>query len=718
MHLTLHSTFTLQVVYSRPVIALGSDFGQGDPSGGRPPFSLSCPSSSKSPPGRFRWVTTTIARWDPDQDWPSDLDCTLLLNTSLTTYDGVPLNLTVGRQRKLVTRPISFSISTVISDTMSNLTEGLWQSQQGMPDDILPEVPPDAKILLSFTSPVNLTLLASSLQLRKLNTSTAEAMQLSVSPCSSVARLPPMPLLSSSRVAGPQSGLATCAEVVVGAPGLANNTKYLLLLPAGSRYNTYSAPTRRDLNVSLGGLRPFRVPLRQDFRTNSSRFGSEVKYRRLNAWLPHGLANTTTPEQLLASMSVCEVVDVMPSNLTCTPLTIESGRLLNKATLQLTVPGLLPKRKYRVAVAANQAVRDGLGQPLQASSAEFMTMELPTYTQGPTAESKVLVFEPASFPSSWPYLVQGESYRAESWSLDIASEADAIKLLPMLGGRDRLVSETLGRPSNRVLLQGRAINSTSLNTSVGEVALPLQAGRAVHVVATCCRQLNWDGGRSVSSDVQVLLKTGIQTSWVMSQGRGLLVWVVGNGSPGSTTPAGPVAGARAWVFAGVNSWTQDQGLTAVVVAPAGDVMITPSVGYWTSRSARSDYVAAVVLDRSLARPGDQLHALLLVQPSWDDSQPGNPASGDYGSMHGVFAVPASAKPGRYSMNLLLAPSGDLPPDANGTAPPTAQGRRLASLISSSSAQTLLSGQDPLATPGADSSTEYLDAEPLLARDSL
>ncbi|KAL6763015.1 hypothetical protein V8C86DRAFT_462822 [Haematococcus lacustris] len=491
-------------------------------------------------------------------------------------------------------------------------------------------------------------------------------------------------------------------------------------------------------------------------------------------------------------MSVCEVVDVMPSNLTCTPLTIESGRLLNKATLQLTVPGLLPKRKYRVAVTANQAVRDGLGQPLQASSAEFMTMELPTYTQGPTAESKVLVFEPASFPSSWPYLVQGESYRAESWSLDIASEADAIKLLPLLGGRDRLVSETLGRPSNQVLLQGRAINSTSLNTSVGEVALPLQAGRAVHVVATCCRQLNWDGGRSVSSDVQVLLKTGIQTSWVMSQGRGLLVWVVGNGSPGSATPAGPVAGARAWVFAGVNSWTQtislvgscitgadgscsvlpspspnqDQGLTAVVVAPAGDVMITPSVGYWTSRSARSDYVAAVVLDRSLARPGDQLHvtgylqqlggqltgrqqlqdnssaaasqqqqqqltglpnisqALLLVQPSWDDSQPGNPArlvvpiSGDYGSMHGVFAVPASAKPGRYSINLLLAPSGDLPPDANGTAPPTAQGRRLASLLSSSSAQTLLSGQDPLATPGADSSTEYLDAEPLLARDSL
>jgi hypothetical protein len=40
------------------------------------------------PPGKFRWVTTTIARWDPDQEWPTDLGCSLALNTSLTTYDG------------------------------------------------------------------------------------------------------------------------------------------------------------------------------------------------------------------------------------------------------------------------------------------------------------------------------------------------------------------------------------------------------------------------------------------------------------------------------------------------------------------------------------------------------------------------------------------------------------------------------------------------------
>lgn len=47
------------------------------------PFNLSCPM-----PGKFRWVTTTIARFDPNVDWPTDINCTLDFNKELTTYDG------------------------------------------------------------------------------------------------------------------------------------------------------------------------------------------------------------------------------------------------------------------------------------------------------------------------------------------------------------------------------------------------------------------------------------------------------------------------------------------------------------------------------------------------------------------------------------------------------------------------------------------------------
>jgi hypothetical protein len=75
-------------VFTRPVIALGSDFGSEDNTGGKQPFSLSCPV-----PGRYRWVTTTIFRFDPDGDWPTDLDCELVWNTALTSYDSECLSL-------------------------------------------------------------------------------------------------------------------------------------------------------------------------------------------------------------------------------------------------------------------------------------------------------------------------------------------------------------------------------------------------------------------------------------------------------------------------------------------------------------------------------------------------------------------------------------------------------------------------------------------------
>ena len=58
-------------VFSRPVIALGSDFGLDADAPLPPalaPFIVDCPL-----PGRTRWVTTSIARWDPIVAWPPDL---------------------------------------------------------------------------------------------------------------------------------------------------------------------------------------------------------------------------------------------------------------------------------------------------------------------------------------------------------------------------------------------------------------------------------------------------------------------------------------------------------------------------------------------------------------------------------------------------------------------------------------------------------------------
>jgi hypothetical protein len=47
------------------------------------PFSLSC-----GMPGRLRWVTTNIARFDPLVEWPTDLACSFDWNKALKSFDG------------------------------------------------------------------------------------------------------------------------------------------------------------------------------------------------------------------------------------------------------------------------------------------------------------------------------------------------------------------------------------------------------------------------------------------------------------------------------------------------------------------------------------------------------------------------------------------------------------------------------------------------------
>ena len=83
----------IQAIFSRPVIALGED-------GSAPaqqPFQLSCnnyPSSGDGTQlqlGKFRWVTTFVARFDPDGEWPTDLDLDFSWNSNVTSWDGADL---------------------------------------------------------------------------------------------------------------------------------------------------------------------------------------------------------------------------------------------------------------------------------------------------------------------------------------------------------------------------------------------------------------------------------------------------------------------------------------------------------------------------------------------------------------------------------------------------------------------------------------------------
>ena len=77
---SLGGTQDLTVIFSRSVIALGSDFGNDEfTSGDQAPFKLLCKQQGNVKggecdiPGTLRWVTTSIARFTPNNTWPTGM---------------------------------------------------------------------------------------------------------------------------------------------------------------------------------------------------------------------------------------------------------------------------------------------------------------------------------------------------------------------------------------------------------------------------------------------------------------------------------------------------------------------------------------------------------------------------------------------------------------------------------------------------------------------
>ena len=89
-------TDAVTLVFSRAVIALGSNFHGGDNSAahGVEPLLWTCndeASGGAAPlPGRTWWVTTAIVRFDPAVPWPNDLHCEVQANPQLRSFDDTP----------------------------------------------------------------------------------------------------------------------------------------------------------------------------------------------------------------------------------------------------------------------------------------------------------------------------------------------------------------------------------------------------------------------------------------------------------------------------------------------------------------------------------------------------------------------------------------------------------------------------------------------------
>ena len=73
--------------------------------------------------GKLRWVTTYILRFDPDHEWPNDLNCTVQVNPMLRAYDGTPLDAPMQATLfPFTTEALSMSIVAVESRQASEHT--------------------------------------------------------------------------------------------------------------------------------------------------------------------------------------------------------------------------------------------------------------------------------------------------------------------------------------------------------------------------------------------------------------------------------------------------------------------------------------------------------------------------------------------------------------------------------------------------------------------
>lgn len=366
------------------------------------------------------------------------------------------------------------------------------------------------------------------------------------------------------------------------------------------------------------------MPLRVDLA--SANEWDALRYRRLDAWLPHGLAAGTTVADLAPLVTLCQA----RADGSCTPVDVQL-EAVSKGRMRLHVPALVPGGRWQLQVEASDAVRDGFGLPLLGSQTSFRTAAIDDAFTGPNLASgaRVGVFESGS-AIALPWVSRGKAADVRSaayWRLDLSTETAVLQALRLLSYYSELssIDSVLGRPTGSV---AHAVGGNA--TAAVLQHLELQGGvdgssaTAAYMVHTCCIRVTYPTSRAVSASVQLIMASPLAASVVMA-GDKAFVWIT------RTADAAPVAGASVVLFSPEYSTrthaargrctTDADGACSVAVSNAdgrygslslyaksvdGALLLLPDVSY-VSALYRPQYVTSVVLDRKVVRPGDTLH---------------------------------------------------------------------------------------------------------------
>ena len=289
LELAGHEAITL--TFSHAVIALGSDFSAGPLPKELTPFEMTPPVA-----GRVRWVTTSVVRFDPEGEWPPELELVLSLKPGLSTFDGRTLARNEPSRWEFRTPALSMRVGRVSSASASELTDRTWSAALHPLAPGAVEVPPDATFELHFSADVEAHRVSASLELRldevAALVSGAERTNLRA-PASAN---PGAPRTIALRTCPAASARCVLAEV---RPPLAVGRLFRLALPAGAVVHSSAGATHAAATVSLSGLVPFAFPFRP---LEHVREYSRPSYRRHHLWLRHGLEANTSLDLLAAQL--------------------------------------------------------------------------------------------------------------------------------------------------------------------------------------------------------------------------------------------------------------------------------------------------------------------------------------------------------------------------------------------------------------------------------
>eukprot|EP00899_Mesostigma_viride_P016305 jgi/Mesvir1/24676/Mv21969-RA.2 len=582
-YLSVAGETPITVVFNRAVIRLGSDYGNdvdldAVPTAQRP-FAFNPPVK-----GRFRWVTTYIARFDPEGAWMPDVDTTLVWNHGLTTWDGVSiLDRDVPPNVHITTPSLTMWAGNVESPTTSNLTDNLWNSYTATKTAGVPEFPPDGRMEIYFSGVVSVAAIKQAIKV--VNPSGAVVGTLDVNPCAAQQFSDP-----AREAAVKAAGLSPCVVVsfLTGAPGV--DQQVTIQLPAGTDYNPGSGAgrLRSTTSIPVSGLRPFVFP----FRTFYGNDGPS--YRNYDLWLRHGLENPSAAlDNLAALISVVETKTNAPL-----AFTLES---VHKGKLRVNAP-FFPGREYRLTVSAAtpaRPVKDGFGLSLQGSTVTFTPIPTPTYFTTPPG---FVLFEAGTTPVSWPVFAKGDALTVSGSRNDVPI---SIKGIPVASDETSVINAVASMASYRYnyVRANESSVSAPLTNSPAVLELktaPLLAPGGMAMRQRCCYR---NGNEMLKQGTELMGETGVGAGFIIS-GEQVTVWVTRLENPGA-----PVQGAVVTIYNSAESPSQVVKLGQVTTGADGvaiiriteETMKGVANAYW-GFMASVNYVNAAGVPRMLLFP--------------------------------------------------------------------------------------------------------------------